>query len=254
MPRLAALETYVRSVERTRDFWAAHFGLRPDAEGVYRLGDVIWRLRPAADPCGTKGPHAALPAFEIEDFGAARGYLQARGIPIVFEEMLPGLNLLIFLDPDGSPFELVQITDPRSWDIGQRRELRTRRRKDRAAKGPLRLGRLAELTMYVTDITAGVRFYRDVVGLPVGVSFFGHVHLVLDNVPLVLRPTNIHCRSPHQPHGTEPVFAVDDLDALAERLSAAGTPLLHRDRVRITVRDPAGTRVHFEQAGEQVKP
>ncbi|NOX60843.1 MAG: hypothetical protein GXP42_02680 [Chloroflexi bacterium] len=247
MPRLVALETYVRSIARAHDFWATHFGLEPDVEGAYRLGDVIWRLLPGAEPCGTKGPHGVLPAFEIEDFGAARGYLLARGIPIVFEEMLPGLNLLIFLDPDGSPFELVQFTDPKTWDIAQRRELRTHRRKDRAPEEPLRLRPLAELTIYVTDITAGVRFYRDVVGLPVGVSFFGHVHLVLDNVPLVLRPTNTHCRAPQQPHATEAVFAVDDLDALAGRLQKAGLTLIQRTESQITVRDPSGTRVHFQK-------
>ena len=212
LPRLHALETYVRDIATTQVFLKTFFGLEPESQqaDTYIFGDVSWRLLPDARPCGTHGPHGVLPAFSIDDFGAARAYLRKRGIPIVFEEMLPGLNLLIFLDPDDTPIELVQATDPREWDIRQRRALTAKRRQDQAPAGPLRLGGLSELAIYTHDITASGRFYRDVVGLPAGLSFFGHIHLVAENLPVVLRGTNWRCKAPHSPHATEPVFSVPD--------------------------------------------
>lgn len=246
--RLRALETYVRSMTSAQGFWAEHFNLADDLfrPGTYQVGDVVWRLLPGAMPCGTRGPHGSLPAFAVDDFGQARGYLQAHDIPIVFEEILPGVSLLIFLDPDATPIELAQSTRAGEWDIADRRLLRSRQRQDEAPAGPLVLGALTELTLYTHDITASVRFYRDVLGLPVGLSFFGHVHLVMENVPLVLRGTNWHCKHPHDAHATEPVFGVDDLNALATGCREAGYPPYSVSDHRISVREPAGWRIHFE--------
>lgn len=253
LPRLKALETYVRALPGSQAFWSEHFGLTPDpsSAGSYNLttsdGDgVIWRLLPGALPCGTRGPHGALPAFQVTDFGQARGYLLAHDIPIVFEEILPGMSLLIFLDPDSTPIELSQATDPCAWDIADRRILRMKRRRDAAPPHSLHLGPVDEITLYTHDITGSVQFYRDLVGLPVGLSFFGHIHLVADNVPLVLRGVNWRCKTPGAAHATEPVFAVPDLPGLAQRLQAAGySPQL--TATRLSVWDPAGWRVHFEQ-------
>ncbi|MCO6450121.1 MAG: VOC family protein [Caldilineales bacterium] len=244
--RLRALRTYVRSQLASVQFWYTHFGLWPDEDGnpIYQFDEVTWRLLSGAEPCGTRGPHGVLPAFGIDDFGSARGYLRAQGIANVFEEMLPGMNLLIFLDPDSTPIELVQWTDPRAWDIAERRELRTRRRQDAAPGQSLSLGSLQELTIYSHDITASVRFYRDVVGIPVGLSFYGHVHLALENLPLVLRSTNWRCKSPHSPHATEPIFEIDDLAALAHRLQSAGH-MPHETEDGLSVLDPCGIRLHF---------
>ena len=246
--RLRALETYVRSVASAQAFWAEHFNLAYDLSrpGIYQVDDVVWRLLPGAMPCGTRGPHGSLPAFAVDDFGQARGYLQAHDIPIVFEEILPGVSLLICLDPDATPIELAQATHAGEWDIADRLLLRMRRRQDEAPAGSLALGPLIELTLYTHDITASVRFYRDVLGLPVGLSFFGHVHLVMENVPLVLRGTNWRCKHPEDAHATEPVFGVDDLRALAAGLREAGYPPYEVSDHRISVLDPAGWRVHFE--------
>ena len=246
--RLRALETYVRSVASAQAFWAEHFNLAHDLfrPGIYQVDDVVWRLLPGAMPCGTRGPHGSLPAFAVDDFGQARGYLQAHDIPIVFEEILPGMSLLICLDPDATPIELAQATPAGEWDIADRRLLRMRQRQDEAPAGSLALGPLTELTLYTHDITASVRFYRDVLGLPVGLSFFGHVHLVLENVPLVLRGTNWRCKHPEDTHATEPVFGVDDLHALTVGLREAGYPPYGASDHRITVLDPAGWRLHFE--------
>lgn len=254
LPRVVALETYVRSVLASEAFWREHFGLEADGplsatftvRSAYEPeGEPIaWRLLPGAQPCGTRGPHGLLPSFRIDDFGRARGYLLARKVPIVFEEILPGLKLLVFLDPDGTPVQLAQPTDPSTWDIAERRLLRMRRRVDPAPPGPLQPGPLDEITIYTPDITASVRFYRDLIGLPVGLSFFGHVHLVMANAPLVLRGNNWRCKTPGAFHATEMVLAVPALDALRERLERAGYPTT-RVWNRVTVVDPAGWRLHF---------
>lgn len=254
LPRLHALHTYVRSPRKAQAFWERHFGLPLAAEGAdFALpaaggGEMSWRLWPGGEACGTRGPHFALPAFAVADFGAARGYLHAQGIPIVFEEMLPGANLLIFLDPDANPFELIEITSPQAWDLGQRRELRTRRRQDAAPAAPLTLGPLQELTIYAHDITASGRFYRDLVGLPAGLSFFGHLHLAAANVQVVVRSTHWRCKAPQQPHGSEPVFLAANLAELSARLQAAGYAPDPIAAPGLAFTDPAGLRVHFTAA------
>lgn len=259
LPRLQAVQTYVRSLEATQSFWAQHFGLQPgEANGAtYTIpaagGGVTWLLLPGGAPCGTRGPHGVLPSFQVADFGQARGYLLAHGIPIVFEEILPGKSLLIFLDPDANPIELAQATDPAAWDIAERRLLRTKGRRDLAPIAPLALGALDEVTLYTHDITNSVRFYRDLVGLPVGLSYFGHIHLVLDNAPLVLRVVNWRCKTPGALHATELTIGIPSpggageggLAALAARLDAAGYPPLAAAGARLTVVDPSGWRVHF---------
>ncbi len=247
LPRLAGLKTYVSDLDAARAFWRAHFDLTPLATGDtlrYALGDVAWEMLPGGRFCGTRGPHGAMPVFSIDDFGRARGYLIAHDIPIVFEEMMPGMSLMVFLDPDNNPFELAQETDPGAWDISQRKALRTKRRRDAPQAQPIRLLGFSELTIYAHDITASVNFYRDVIGLPVGLSYFAHVHLVAENAPVVLRTTRWRCKAPHQPHGTEPVFAVPDLDALTKRLRVTGVTWVRRDS-GLTARDPAGIQVHF---------
>jgi catechol 2,3-dioxygenase-like lactoylglutathione lyase family enzyme len=244
---LHAAETYVRDVAATGAFLRKHFGLKElsGRPGTYLLGDIEWRLLPGGEPCGTHGPHGMLPAFFVEDFGAARGYLNAQHIPIVFEEMLPGLNLLIFLDPDGNPIELMQETDTREWDIRHRKALRTKRRQDESPRTPLKLGGFGEMTIYTHDITSSARFYRDVVGLPAGLSFFGHIHLVAENVPIVLRGTNWKCKAPHLSHATEIVLSVFDLQSFRKRLSAAGHSPAIVSPSHLTVTDPIGLRLHF---------
>ncbi len=254
LPRIVVLETYVRSVLVSEAFWREHFGLIAegplsatfDVRSAYEPegAPIAWRLFPGAQPCGTRGPHGLLPSFRVDDFGQARGYLLARKVPIVFEEILPGLKLLVFLDPDGTPIQLAQPTDPTSWDIGERRLLRMRRRVDATPPGPLRLGALDEISLYTPNITASVAFYRDLIGLPVGLSFFGHIHLVMANAPLVLRGNNWRCKTPGALHATELVLAVPDGEALSKRLQAAGYPTM-RQWDRLTVVDPAGWRLHF---------
>jgi len=250
LPRLAGLKTYVGDVNAAHCFWAQHFHLQPVMQGGYlryELGDVFWEQWPGGRFCGTRGPHGALPVFGIDDFGQARGYLLAHGIPVVFEELIPGLNLLIFLDPDSNPFELAQETEPSEWDIAHRKALRTKRRKDAPQKRQVTLRSVIELTLYTHDITASVNFYRDVVGLPVGLSYFAHVHLAAENVAVVLRTTRWQCKAPEQPHGTRPVFAVSDLNALEGRLRNAGfRPEV--EKFGLMVQDPAGIHVHFLEA------
>jgi catechol 2,3-dioxygenase-like lactoylglutathione lyase family enzyme len=250
-PRLVGLKTHVSHLGVARDFWGRHFQLTPADQGEllrYQLVDVVWEMLSGGRFCGTRGPHGALPVFEIDDFGHARGYLLAHDIPIVFDELIPGLNLLIFLDRDSNPFELAQETDPGDWDIAQRKALRTKRRHDAPQDAPVMLRRIAELTIYTHDITASVKFYRDVVGLPVGLSYFAHVHLAAENVAVVLRTTRWQCKAPEQPHGTEPVFVVAGLDALWDRLKQAG--FVPQERANgLFVRDPVGIGIHFVSDG-----
>ena len=248
MMRLHALETYVHDVKRSQAFWATHFGLEASSTSpvTYQIGAIVWRLLPGAHPCGTHGPHGVLPVFQIDDFGQARGYLFHQNIPVVFDGMSPGQSLLVFLDPDGTPVELAQITDPSVWDIQDRLLLRTRRRQDQASDASIRLGPVSELIIYTYDVTASVRFYRDLLQLPVGAAFFGHVHLLTANLPIVLRTSHWRCKGPGQPHATSPVFAVSDLPALAQRLADAGYVGRWTKAGRLSVTDPVGVRLHFE--------
>ncbi len=252
-PRLVGLKTYVADVGRTRDFWSQHFDLTPFEQDValrYRLGELVWEQWPGGRFCGTRGPHGVLPVFGIEDFSQARGYLQAHHIPIVFEELIPGLNLLIFLDPDSNPFELAQETDPGEWDIAARRALRMKQRRDPPQEQPIILQGITELTIYTHDITASVHFYKDVVGLPVGLAYFAHVHLAAENVAVVLRTTRWQCKAREQPHGSEPIFAVRDLEALRTRLLRAGYESWDEDGGMV-VRDPVGIPLHFRSKSQE---
>lgn len=248
LPKLVGLRTYVGDLMRTKAFWRQHFGLSPRRQSDvlrYALDEIVWEHVPGGRFCGTRGPHGILPVFRIDDFSHARGYLLAHDIPIVFEELIPGLNLLIFLDPDSNPFELAEEVDPGEWDISQRKALRTKRRQDAPQETPISLRGISELTIYTHDITASVHFYRDVIGLPVGLSYFAHVHLVADNVPVVLRTTRWQCKAPHQPHGAEAVFTVADLDALAERLRQHGYDIAQTGADELRVRDPIGIPLRF---------
>ncbi|RUA17233.1 MAG: hypothetical protein DSY55_02530 [Clostridia bacterium] len=211
----------------------------------YDLGGVAWQHVPGGRFCGTRGPHGMLPVFTIADFSLARGGLLARGISIVFEEILPGMSLLIFLDSDQNPFGLAQTTDPGAWRISQRKALRTRRRRDAASDQPITLKGVSEITIYTDNISASVPFYRDIVGLPLGLAYFAHVHLAADNAPVVLRTTRWQCKARHQPHGSEPTFAVDDLNALAQRLSRAGFEATRASSCLLTTSDPSGIPLHF---------
>ncbi len=252
-PRLVGLKTYVADVGRTRDFWSQHFGLTPMAQDValrYLLGDLLWEQWPGGRFCGARGPHGALPVFRIQEFSHARGYLLAHQIPIVFEELIPGLSLLIFLDPDNNPFELAQETDPGEWKIAARRALRTKQRIDPPQRRPVDLEGVAELTIYTHDITASVQFYKEIVGLPVGLAYFAHVHLAAENVAVVLRTTRWQCKAREQPHGSEPIFAVRDLDALRARLLQAGYDPSDEDGGMV-VRDPVGIPLHFRSKSQE---
>jgi len=247
LPRLVGLRTYVSDLKTARDFWLQHFGLPAIGDVAtlrYQLDEVVWEHLPGGKFCGTHGPHGALPVFAIDDFSHARGYLLAHDIPIVFEEMIPGLNLIVFLDPDSNPFELAQETDPDAWDIAQRKALRTKRRRDAVQDDPITLRRLFELTIYTHDITASVSFYRDIVGLPVGLSYFAHVHLAAENVTVVLRTTRWQCKARQQLHGTDPVFAVEDLSDLKRRLQRGGFEA-EEEHSGLVVRDPMGIPIHF---------
>jgi len=248
LPRLVGLKTHVSDLAKSHDFWRRHFGLLPDGPKDalrYRLGDVVWEQLQDGQFCGTRGPHGVMPVFGIDDFGRARGYLMSHDIPVVFEEMLPGLNLLVFLDPDSNPFELAQETDPDEWRISQRKALRTKRRQDAPQAEPVALHGVTELTIYSHDITASVKFYRDVIGLPVGLAYFAHVHLAAENVPVVLRTTRWRCKARQQIHGTEPVFAVKDLTLLAEKCQRAGLEPKRLSSGVLAVRDPVGIPLQF---------
>lgn len=248
LPRLVGLRTYVGDLSATRTFWQKYFGLTPvrSTQGLrYELDGVGWEQLPGGRFCGTKGPHGVLPIFAVPDFGRARGALQAWSIPIVFEEILPGMSLLIFLDPDQNPFGLAQTTDPGAWRISQRKALRTKRRRDAASDQPIALKGVSEITIYTDNISASVSFYRDIVGLPLGLAYFAHVHLAADNVPVVLRTTRWQCKARHQPHGSEPIFAVADLEALAQRLSRAGFEATRASSCSLTTSDPSGIPIHF---------
>jgi len=241
MVRLAGLVMRVRSVDAAGAFYSTTLGLQGEGERL-RLGDGLFLdLVEGRPPCSAREPHGAVPAFLVSNLSQAKGWLQHTGCPIVFEEVVPGLARLAFLDPDDNAIELVEERDPEQWVRGAAITASAGEASPAVVEGVL------EVSIFANDTAGVLSFYRDVLSLPVGAAYFAHVHLMTDNVPLVLRPTWCRCGQA-QPHTPGLVLEGVDLGTLAERCRQ----LRHRTRTEVlggqqvfACRDPEHTWLYW---------
>ncbi|PRX43446.1 lactoylglutathione lyase [Prauserella shujinwangii] len=117
--------------------------------------------------------------------------------------------------------------------------------------------RIDYVIWYVESLAASVPFYRDVLGLQVRIEGDGYVEFALENSKFALferakLPELIGDRAGRAPCG-EIGFLVDDVDAEADRLRAAGVTVLSgpvdrpwRERT-LHIADPDGNVVEFAQ-------
>ena len=101
-------------LEEARDFYANVLGLeqiyRPDdlftsAGYWFNIGDA--QLHIGVEP--SVGQSIRHTAIEVVDIAAAKAHLEANGVHIIPEPVIPGRDRFAFLDPFGNRMELLQI-------------------------------------------------------------------------------------------------------------------------------------------------
>ncbi len=112
---------------------------------------------------------------------------------------------------------------------------------------------LAEVVVFVHDMAAGVRFYRDVLGMPLGLNYFGHAHLDGGNMPLVLRYTWHRCPQ-NGPFGGQLVLRTDDYEGVTQRLTAANVNWQEKSLGLLVCRDPSGNRLLIRRKDRGKEP
>ncbi len=193
---LTSLLWWVNDTEQISAFYQEALGIGSD-EGALLLPDGFrWHLCTPRPPCRARGPHGIVPVLEVKDIAQAKAWIKRLKRPVVFEEIVPGLARFIFLDSDGHPVELVQPLNVETWERGARIP-----EPPSPPSAPPHVVGMFEVSLYTRDVSASVRFYRDVLGLETGVAYFAHIHLLFDNLPLVIRPTWRRCDQsrPHTP-------------------------------------------------------
>ncbi len=193
-PRVVGILLWVGDESRAAEFYREALGVVPEGSRLPLPDGTSLYMCPGRVACGVRGPHGLVPALEVDDIVAAKARVRRLGRPIPFEEVVPGLARLTFLDPDGNPLDLVQPLEVTRWERGARIP-------DEGAKPQFQVKGLYELSVYARDVGAVRRFYRDRLGLETGLAYFAHVHLLFENLPLVVRPTWHACgmRERHTP-------------------------------------------------------
>jgi lactoylglutathione lyase len=94
------------------------------------------------------------------------------------------------------------------------------------------MDRVGYVILFVADLERSVAFYRDVIGVPFRLQGDGYVEFATDGTRFGLYERNRldeltgqDATDPGRPGG-EVVFLVEDVDAEAERLGAAGATIL----------------------------
>ncbi|MEU4191347.1 VOC family protein [Kribbella sp. NPDC026611] len=116
---------------------------------------------------------------------------------------------------------------------------------------------ISHVILYVSDLTASVEFYRDVVGLSYKFMDAGYAEFAAGGVRFALyerrRAEWLTGRAVAPGAGGEVVVAVTSADDVAERLRAAGVPVLSGPANRpwghrtVHVTDPDGFVVEFAE-------
>ena len=119
------------------------------------------------------------------------------------------------------------------------------------------MDRIGYVILYVSDLDASVAFYRDVVGLPYRFTDAGYAEFGTDGTRFALyerrRAEWLTGRPVRPGPAAEIVLVVEDVDACADRLAAAGADVLSGPADRpwghrtVHVADPDGFVVEFAQ-------
>lgn len=114
-----------------------------------------------------------------------------------------------------------------------------------SANADVRLTKVGNIMLGVTNLETSLRFYRDVLGLSVQFAIEEFAFLDGGGVTIVLRGTP-NLGEPGDVMRTEVVFAVDDIDAAYRSLKARGLSfrveprVVTGDRYAADFRDPDG--------------
>ncbi|HTX92612.1 MAG TPA: VOC family protein [Anaerolineales bacterium] len=111
---------------------------------------------------------------------------------------------------------------------------------------------LAVVSLWAEDIPAAVRFYRDVLGLPLLPHHADRPHFRVDGCLLAILPGRPALPPDPEPRFPVVTFSVPDLDAAAETLRRNGIDLPWGTEANPTgrwamVHDPAGNLIELVQ-------
>lgn len=119
------------------------------------------------------------------------------------------------------------------------------------------MDRIGYVILYVSDLDVSIAFYRDVVGLPYRFTDAGYAEFGTEGTRFALyerRRAEWLTEHPVRPGpAAEIVLVVDDVDACARRLAAAGAAVLSGPADRpwghrtVHIADPDGFVVEFAQ-------
>ncbi|HEX5582792.1 VOC family protein [Gaiella sp.] len=103
--------------ERSRSFYVDTLGLRPDehAQAEFWVGETCFGIwEPARVGMEFAPQHNGHIAFHVEDIGAARADLEAKGVEFLAETFDSGVcHMAFFKDPDGNDLMLHHRYAPR---------------------------------------------------------------------------------------------------------------------------------------------
>jgi len=99
--------------ERAREFYGRVLGLAeiPKPAALRERGGLWYEVADVQLHIGVEepaGPSKRHPAFEVEDVGAVRSYLEGRGVRTRDEPEVEGFARFSFYDPFGNRFELME--------------------------------------------------------------------------------------------------------------------------------------------------
>ena len=104
--------------EEARAFYGRLLGLEEieKPEALRRNGGLWYEVAGVQLHVGAEDPQPPSkrhPAFEVEDLGSVRSYLEQHGVRTRDETEVPGARRFSFFDPFGNRFELLEKTDGR---------------------------------------------------------------------------------------------------------------------------------------------
>ncbi len=96
--------------ERSRRFYVETLGLRPDnnSPSEFWVGDTCFAIwEPERFGMGFEPQKTGIALLHVDDVGAARAELEAKGVDFVGETVDTGVcHMATFVDPDGNPLVL----------------------------------------------------------------------------------------------------------------------------------------------------
>lgn len=223
--------------------------------------------RPDAPPPPRRAPglfHMAIRVPDRASLGARLLALHGAGLRLGASDHLVSEALYVD-DPDGNGIEIYRDRPRSEWPMEADGtvamqtlplDLQALAREAAAAGGPAPAATdMGHVHLKVTDLDAAKRFWVDTVGLAIMARYPGALFVSADGYHHHIGLNVWHSSgAPVPPTGTAGLdhFAVRlpaaVIDALAERLGAAGVPFVRAADGAVRVRDPSGNTVVFGAA------